>query len=285
LKLVLLAVAVLFAPSISSRHPRDQDSSAKGDLELLQVTSKVFGNTRTVRVLLPPGYHDKQNSAMRYPVFYLNDGYAVFTYWNAGDTVHRLIREGAIEPLIVVGIDNAGEKERANEYLPYPDESLEPPLPHPQGRRYPQFLIDEVMPMINEHFRTKTGAPNTGLGGASYGAYIALYTVIKRPGVFGKLLLESTPLFIADFQILKDAETAKGLPSLISIEVGTNETPDSVINQRVGANAKKLEVAIHKSSPQVHTRVVLENNAEHNSEAWKGRLPNALKFLYGSSSK
>lgn len=139
------------------------------------------------------------------------------------------------------------------------------------------------MPEINRRFRTKIGANSTGLGGASYGAYIAFYTVANRPGVFGKLLLESTPLYIADFQILRDAESAKELPELISIKVGTKETPDDEVNLRVGENARKLEASIHKSSPHVQTRVVLQKDAEHNSEAWKGRFPNALKFLFGKA--
>ena len=248
---------------------------------MLPFTSKVFRNTRTLRVLLPPGYHDKQNAKTRYAVFYLNDGYAVFAYWNVERTVYRLIREQVIQPIILVGIDNAGEKKRTTEYLPYADDSLQPPLPHLQGSLYPKFLIDEVMPFVNHRFRTKTGAENTGLGGASYGAYIALYTATQRPDAIGKLLLESTPLYVADFHILDDTRQAKRLPERISIEVGTKETSDDEINQRVGENAKKLQSAIHEVSPQSHTRVVVEKNAEHNSESWKRRLPDALKFLFG----
>ncbi len=142
----------------------------------LKLTSKVFHNTRTLRVLVPPGYSDRQNVERRYPVLYLNDGYAVFTYWSAEDAINKLVQARAIEPFILVGIDNAGERERANEYLPYADDSVQPPLPHPQGQLYPKFLVDEVMPLINRKFRTKTDADSTGLGGASYGSYISLYT-------------------------------------------------------------------------------------------------------------
>jgi enterochelin esterase-like enzyme len=279
---ILASITILLAAtSAASSQPKDKKAQIRSNVEPLEFTSKVFNNTRTLRVLLPPGYYDKKNADRRYSVFYLNDGYAVFRYWDAEATVYRLIRAGAIEPLIVVGIDNAGEKERANEYLPYPDETLDPPLSHPQGGLYPQFLTDEVIPFISQKFRTKTGASNTGLGGASYGAYIALYTAIKRPGVFGKLLLESTPLFIADFQILKDVRAALGLPNLISIEVGTKETNDEEINRRVAENARRLEAGMREASPQVNTRVVIEKDAGHNSQAWKGRLPDALKFLFG----
>ncbi len=277
---VLVSAVLAATVSALSGQSHEKEAPKPDHVLLLDLESHVFHNTRSLRVLLPPGYHDKQNSSKRYPVFYLNDGYAVFTYWNAEQAVNDLIREKAIEPLIVVGIDNAGEKERANEYLPYPDESLDPPLPHPQGRFYPQFLVEEVIPLINQKFRTKTGAQNTGLGGASYGAYIALYSAINRPDVFGKLLLESTPLFIQDFQILEDVKTAKGLPGRVSIEVGTKETPDEEINLRVGQNAEKLATAMRNTSPQTQVRVVVQKDAEHGAQAWKERLPDALKFLF-----
>jgi enterochelin esterase-like enzyme len=271
-------VLLSLTPSLPAQAPDHKSSS---NLELLQFTSKVFHNTRTLRVLVPPEYHDKQNAHKHYPVFYLNDGYAVFAYWNAQETVYRLIREHAIPPIILVGIDNAGERERANEYLPYPDDTLDPPLPHPQGGLYPQFLIDEVMPFINQRFGTATGPDNTGLGGASYGSYIAFFTVAQRPGVFGKLLLESTPLYIGDFRIFDDARTAKGLPGRISIEVGSRETPDDEINKKVGENANKLAAAFRAGSPNSLTRVIVEQGGEHNSESWKRRFPDALKYLFG----
>ena len=49
------------------------------------------------------------------------------------ETLTGLLGEGRIPPLIAVGIDNAGRSGRAKEYLPYPDEFLDPPEPSPQG--------------------------------------------------------------------------------------------------------------------------------------------------------
>lgn len=254
--------------------------SSRSGVVKLEFTSKVFHNRRTLRVLLPRGYSERQNASRRYPVLYLNDGYAVFAYWNAEDAIHKLAKAQTIEPVILVGIDNAGERERANEYLPYADDSLQPPLPHPQGQSYPRFLVDEVMPLINRKFRTKTDANSTGLGGASYGSYISLYTATHTQGMIGKLLLESTPLYIADFRILEDVRNAKGLPMRVSIEAGSKETPDDEINQHVAENARKLEAAIHEAAPKSRTRVIIEQGGEHNSESWKRRLPDALRFLY-----
>src|SRR5207248_7939128 len=64
-----------------------------------------------------PGLSDKQHAKTRYPVLYLDDGYAVFAYWNAEQTVYRLVREQVIQPIILVGIDSAGEQGRSGENL------------------------------------------------------------------------------------------------------------------------------------------------------------------------
>src|SRR5580693_4577652 len=101
-------------------------SGATGDLRLHEFRSRIFRNTRLLRVWLPPGYDDAQNAGRHYPVLYLNDGQNLFETstafagieWQVDETADRLIREGAVPPLIVVGIDNTG-KERIREYMPH----------------------------------------------------------------------------------------------------------------------------------------------------------------------
>src|SRR6478672_7823003 len=100
--------------------------AATGDLRLHEFSSRTFRNTRFLRVWLPPGYDDFENSGRRYPVLYLNDGQNLFepstsftgVEWQVDETADRLIREGAVPPMIIVGIDN-GNKERFREYMPH----------------------------------------------------------------------------------------------------------------------------------------------------------------------
>src|SRR5262245_40071191 len=56
----------------------DCKSTVSGDLRIQQLTSKVFSNTRSIRVLLPPGYGAPENSSKRYPVLYMLDGQNLF---------------------------------------------------------------------------------------------------------------------------------------------------------------------------------------------------------------
>src|SRR5579871_5610099 len=99
--------------------------SATGDLRIHEFSSRIFHNTRFLRVWLPPGYDDPQNSERGYPILYLNDGQNLFeagtsfngVEWQVDETADRLIRAGIVAPMIIVGIDNAG-RDRIREYMP-----------------------------------------------------------------------------------------------------------------------------------------------------------------------
>ena len=96
-----------------------------GDLRVHEFPSKVFRNSRRLRIWLPPGYEAAKNQGRYYPTLYLNDGQNLFdpatafngTEWRVDDTSDRLIRQGTIPPLIVVGIDHA-QSDRMKEYIP-----------------------------------------------------------------------------------------------------------------------------------------------------------------------
>ena len=267
-----------------------------GDLRLHELRSQVFGNSRTLRVLLPPGYDDPANATRRYPVLYLNDGQNLFDSataifnpmeWRADETVDSLVHAGAIEPLIVVGIDNAGRRGRAREYLPYPDEYLSPPEPDPQGRRYPAFLANEVMPFINTHYRIASGPDNIGLGGSSYGGLIATYAALALPGRFGRLLVESPSFYVDSTRILTAAQSVTSWPGRVFLGVGTNEggSPNcdaaSTAVPTIVQEVRQFERLIHQAEPGARVRVEVVPCAVHNEQAWAQRLPRALVFLFG----
>ena len=178
-------------PELSQDQSAEQvhpiaNPSIVGDLRLHEVRSRIFRNKRMLRVWLPPGYGDPGN-AQRYPVLYLNDGQNLFDQatafagveWQVDETAERLIRESSIPPMIIVGIDNA-QSERMREYVPYL--TFNPPILRPLGKRYPEFLAREVMPFVQQTYRTAKGPEHTGLGGSSLGGLISLYTVMAMPG-------------------------------------------------------------------------------------------------------
>src|SRR5438128_4694641 len=73
-----------------------EPSQITGDLRFHRLDSRVFGNTRSLRVLVPRGYDAPENRERRYPVLYMNDGQTLFDAasspvttleWHADETV------------------------------------------------------------------------------------------------------------------------------------------------------------------------------------------------------
>jgi predicted alpha/beta superfamily hydrolase len=261
-----------------------------GELRLHELPSRIFRNNRMLRVWLPPGYNAPENQGRHYPVFYLNDGQNLFdpatSYigvdWQADESADRLIRESKIPPLIIVGIDNA-QKDRLREYLPY--RSFHPPVMRPQGKRYPDFLLNEVMPFLYQLYRIARGPENTGLGGSSLGAVISLFTAMDRPGVFGRLLLESPSLYISNRQLLKFSRAFRQWPERIFMAIGTRETGRAEPDQQIVQDVRELEQVLRRAGLSDDRLLVkIDEGATHSEKEWARRFPGALTFLFRMSS-
>ena len=251
-----------------------------------EIPSLYLGLTRRVTVWVPPG--PRRQRAARYPVLYLNDGQNLFeperafagNTWRVPQTAARLVRNGRIPPLIVIGIDHGGAR-RGREYLPVEDE-LNPAAGNPLGREYAEFVTREVMPFVARNFPVALGASNTGFGGSSYGAVAALNTAMVKPGVFGKLLLESPSLYRGTRYLLARARHVTRWSGRIYLGVGTSETSRAERNVETVRNVLKLEALLrHAGLGPRRLRVVVQEGAAHSEDAWAGRLPGALEFLFG----
>ena len=271
-------------------------STVTGNLEIVPFKSAVFGNERKLRVWLPPGYNDAANQKTTYSVLYIFDGQMLFDRctapgqlgeWQIDETLTDLIAKHEVEPIIVVGIDNAGDQ-REVEFNPYFN-----PLPYGppkvnKGYLIPEFLTQDVLPYVSAHYRVKKGREHTGVGGSSLGGVAALTALIKRPDIFGVGLLESTSMQCGNGQLLRDVSPVLLGPVRVSVGVGTIELgPDAIwlgmpnfdaafveMNKTVAANFK----AAMLNHPEV--LLTVQQGAHHRSQAWGERFPVAIKFLY-----
>ena len=272
----------------ASRTPAGaiRGETATGDLRIHPFHSRIYRNDRFLRVWLPPGYDDAQNAARQYPVLYLNDGQNLFeratafngVEWQVDETADRLIREQVIAPMIIVGIDNTG-KDRLREYMPH--RSFQPMMLRVQGTRYPSFLIKEVMPFVERHYRVASGPRTTGLGGSSLGALIALYTVAVSPGMFGRLLLESPSLWAANRQIIRQSRTVRRWPERVFLATGSAESGREDRDRSMVDDVQELAAILHRGGlDERHLRLVVEQGASHHESEWAHRFPDALSFLF-----
>jgi pullulanase len=288
---------LLLAAALSLSVSGSETLQVSGDLRIHQFKSRVFANTRSLRVLVPNGYDSSENGKRRYPVLYLNDGQNLFDAgtatlnrmeWQVDETVRRLVDDHTIPDLIVVGIDNAGRRGRFKEYFPWFDQYLRPPEPDPQGQKYPQFVINEVIPFIEARYRVLDDG-SRGIGGSSAGALAAMYAVIHRPGIFGRLLVESPSIYVDDARILKEASKVNAWPDRIYLGAGTNEggrpncDPAAAAEPELVRDLKRFERVLRDARVDaVRIKTVISPCAVHNETAWAARLPDALTFLYGT---
>jgi predicted alpha/beta superfamily hydrolase len=279
--------------SLTSETPQGviRVEAATGDLRLHEFQSRIFKNTRFLRVWLPPGYDDVEKAAKRYPVLYLNDGQNLFepstsftgVEWQVDETADRLIREGVIPPVIIVGIDNAG-KDRFREYMPH--RSLQPMMLRVQGQKFPNFLAKEVMPFIARNYRVASGPDNTGLGGSSLGALISLYTAAARPGLIGHLLLESPSLWASNRQMTRESRNITRWPERVFLATGTAEAGREDKDRSMVDDVRELASIFERAGlDAARLRLQIDDGATHHESAWARRFPDALTFLFGTGQQ
>jgi predicted alpha/beta superfamily hydrolase len=241
--------------------------------------SRILPDDRMVSVYLPPQYMEDEQR--RFPVLYLQDGQNLFdgrtSYlagrtWNANTTADRLTGEGAIEPLILVGIANTGLRRMA-EYTPTRDFKMG----GGEGRSYGRLLMEELKPMIDRAYRTQPEPKNTGVGGSSLGGLISLYLGFAHPEVFGKVAVISPSLWWDQRSILNAIHQQTTKPDLrIWLDMGTAE------GARHLRDADMLERLLLQRGWKsgVDLVYVKAPGAVHDECAWSDRFGDVLRFLF-----
>ena len=244
-----------------------------------QFPSRFLRNQRDLIVYLPPGYH--QRPQRQFPVLYLHDGQNLFDGatsfipgmdWHVGQTADDLILRGAVQSLIIVGIYNLG-KERIYEYTP----TIAPRLGGGRADRYAKFLVQEVMPFIQQEYRALPDARVTGMGGSSLGGLLSLYLGLKYPQVFGRLAALSPSVWWNQRVIHRFAAAAPVEPRpRIWLDIGTNEGP------RIVHDVEEFRDVLLQKGWQLDRDLHYQRveGAGHNEAAWAQRVGPFLQFLY-----
>ncbi len=147
----------------------------------LSFTSKTLEQKVNYSVYLPAGY---AKSNKKYPVFYLLHGYTddETTWLENGwvdQTADRGILDGSIAEMIIV----------------MPDAGLKWYVNQPDGKfDYETMFITELIPHIDETYRTLANRENRAVGGLSMGGFGALGYSMRHPDVFSICLALSSAI-------------------------------------------------------------------------------------------
>lgn len=235
------------------------------------------GEDRMIHLYLPDDYNQSQE---RYPVLYMFDGHNLFfdedaTYGRCWGIKEFL--DSWDKPIIVVGMECSHHgNDRIREYCPYEIFSR-----YCGGRvvgtgeETMQWIIKEVKPYIDVHFRTWSHREATAIAGSSMGGMMALYAVIRHNDVFSKSAAVSPAFFGALQNFLSDIRTFWiDSDTRLFMSWGTEE-------DRKGWTTKKVlatEVAIQRRGAR--TWLFHQQGGHHCESSWQEQIPTWMNFLW-----
>lgn len=241
--------------------------------------SRVLPTPRDLFIYLPECYAASPERS--FPVLLMHDGQNLFdgelsyvhgSTWNVGSTADRLIADGQVSPMLIVGIGNTGV-ERMAEYTPTADGQLG----GGKGPLYARMLVEEILPMLAAQYRVLPGPANTGLAGSSLGGLISLAIALRYPHIFGKVGVVSPSLWWDDRVILRDVRSlGQHLPLRIWLDMGAAEGLRHVQNTNV--LNRLLKDKGWQQGVDLDYRVFADG--EHNEAAWAARFGDILRFLF-----
>ena len=246
-----------------------------------QFHSSYLPDDRDVTVYLPPGYDDE--SDRQYPVLYLHDGQNLFDprtsfipgrTWQVAETADAVIEAGEVEPLIIVGIANTGER-RLAEYTPTRDWKMG----GGEADKYGELLAHDLLPFIASTYRVRSGIDSTGLGGSSLGGLVTLYLGLKYPDLYGRLAVMSPSVWWNHKSIVgyvNERASRLSRHARIWLDVGDAEgrrtlADTDLLDRRLEACGWLPERDLH------YERVP---GGTHDEAAWALRIAPMLRFLF-----
>lgn len=224
---------------------------------------------RRISIYLPPTY---TTSGKKYPVIYMQDGQNLFDAktsfageWGVNEALDTLGK--SVGESIVVAIDHGGEK-RINEYAPYDMEKYG----KGEGNDYADFIVKNLRPYINKHYRTKKCRRHTFIAGSSMGGLISFYALLKYPKVFGGAGVFSPSFWIAP-QLKKEViSKGKKLKGKIYLYAGKLESEETV------PHLLEMFNNLHQHSKAKITTVI-RAEGKHNEASWQQEFPIFYKWL------
>lgn len=236
--------------------------SRPGKIDELVLDTKVFGRRR-LEIYLPARFRRTR----RYPLLVVHDGHDYLRYAALGTILDNLIHRLEIPGMIVAMTSS-------------PDRLVE----YANDERHATFLTDEVVPQLERALPIDARPQARCLMGASFGAVAALSTAWRRPGYFGRLLLQSGSFAFTD---IGDRNHRGPLFDPVVAFINKLRASPVAMSERIFVSCGMYESLIYENrslvpmlqSTGMDVRYV-EARDGHNWENWRDRLREGLSWLF-----
>jgi len=226
----------------------------RGKVRETELFSDRLNTTRRITYYLPPAYTESQ----RYPVVYMTDG-DQFSDFGFAQVVEPLIDQDLIPPLVLVAVHAAPfllhHDRRAEEYVLGINEAV--------YQKHERFFTETVRVWAEATLNASRDANRRALMGYSRGAVFAGNTGVRKPGIYGHVMIFSPG---DELQREQSSMTSTRFYLL----AGTLESPFYQATKGIYRDLKSAE-----SDVVFKTRV-----AGHASTMWVEEFPRALMWMF-----
>ena len=232
-------------------NPEVDDEAAvpAGELLAETVVSRALLGQRRLWSYLPPGYSAAADTL--YPVMYVLDGANYVEKMDVPRILDRLIARKAIPPLIAVFLEPG---DRQEEYTRNP--------------RWRTFITSELVPQIDQRFRTFPAPDHRIILGSSLAAYGAVDLAVEFPSVFGLCAAIAPPEQTAS--VIANQPRARAAAVSIRFFV-MGGVYDAMVD-----GARRLRTTLDGVNAPV---TYLEVPEGHNTNTFRAHLDDAIKAL------
>ena len=164
---------------VSPKHI-EEPTGERGRIESFNFKSEIRGNERVIKVYLPPGYDEGEE---RYPLLIVNDDFQALKFGKMDHSLDNLIGK-SVAPVVVAFVAARLSYTAWQEYE------------HggPATEKYAQMLAEELVPHLDETYRTIPRPDARAIMGTWEGGLVSLYAALHHPQVFGKVAVQSLQL-------------------------------------------------------------------------------------------
>lgn len=206
------------------------------------------------RVYLPPCY--RQNPEQRYPLLILIHGQSYTDdQWDrlgVDETIDRLVLSGELPPFIVLmPRDRYGGESNENNFA--------------------RVVVEQLLPVIDEEYRTRPGRQYRAVGGLSRGAGWAVHIGMTYWQEFSLIGAHSPAIFYTDAQKMRtwlDAIPEEQLPQVF-VDVGERDRPEILDSAYWFADLLDEKGVVH---------AWYLFSGFHNEEYWSSHLEKYLRW-------
>ena len=235
-----------------------------GELREVRLHSAALGRDVAAPIYLPARFR----STRRYPLLVVHDGRDYLDFASMRTVLDNLIHRLDVAELVAVF---PSSPRRLVEYADDPAHAA--------------FVMDELIPHLEEELPL-VGAPRgRTLMGASFGGIAAFSTALRHPGRIGSLLLQSTSFAVLDIgeDVGEDLEVFRPIVDMVRRYRADPVRVADRIHQSVGAyepmirGNRAMVPVLQGTGAQVR---YVEARDGHNWENWRDRLRDGLSWLH-----